>query len=135
MTPAQLEILAGVMGYEYFEMNYFGESSCTARQHELEKWFDKMGMDSIGTYLFKVENNEWMEFKDFYPDTDLNQALLLLDAFNAKHRTNQTTVETTYDGWRIFIKAGSVKWKVKTKDLASELCKAILERLDSKPKV
>ena len=129
MTKSQLKALAGVMGYEYFEMNHFRESRCTARQYALEKLFDKMGMDSIGTYLLKVENNEWMDFSDFQPSTDLNIALPLLDAFNKKAALkDEIEVKGTAIGmW--YICCDMKRHQVSTKDLALEICRAIRERL------
>ncbi len=119
MTPAQLDKLAvDVMGWERKDFPVGGLTD-----EVFECWVTKDG-EPMGSC------SQW------HPDTDLNQALPLLDAYNERHPM-QINYEYYYD--RKYhepsyeIKGGKndecIDRACDTKDLASEICRAILERL------
>lgn len=58
------ELIAQFMGYEKVTVDYFGTSFETEWQREHQDWMEAVNLDSIGDYIVKVKDNEWIYWKD-----------------------------------------------------------------------
>lgn len=120
MTPDQLSTLAtDVMGWRKEKREYM---TGFMRYAEVNDW---CWIDADGEMVHPVEC--------WHPDTDLNQALPLLVAYNTGKQINNRIdlVSDNVNNKFILIIGTGITVGTEHKDLASEICKAILERLDA----
>jgi hypothetical protein len=80
LTDSEIDCaVAEAMGWEVFELGYFGTEEETPRMRELSEWLDKMEIDYVGTYAIDVSKDfampiDTMMAEGFHPSTDLNAA-------------------------------------------------------------
>lgn len=66
-------VATAVMGWEKFEVGYFGSDS-SPRQNELEEWMDKNEIESVGDYFIDVDKDFWIEEEKWKPSSDISAA-------------------------------------------------------------
>lgn len=67
------ELIAKFMGYEIVVIDYFGTKDATEWQIKHEDWLENVGLEYVGKYLVKVDENEFIDWDDVYYSASYEQ--------------------------------------------------------------
>ena len=75
-----------VMGWEKFNVEYYGTDECSERQYVLRDWMKEVELDSVGTYFIDVDSDFWKETRDWKPSTDIAAAWEVVEKLLASEK-------------------------------------------------
>lgn len=96
------EVAESVMGFEVFDLGYYGTEQETPRMRELHSWLEDVGIQAVGRYAIDVEQNFWQAmatgFGNWSPSTDISAAFTVVE----KMRERYTNVSIhAANGWGV----------------------------------
>ncbi len=90
-----------VMGYEIFDLTYYGSDDETPRQRELEPWLEQRGITHIGRYYLDVANNDWKDTRSWHPALNIEDAFDIVEKLRQKkiYLMRLTNGDSNYACW------------------------------------
>lgn len=88
ITSEELDsaVVEKVMGWEVFDLGYYGTEEETSRMLELLDWINKVGIEAVGRYAIDVEKDFWCEmsteFGNWSPSTSFEAAMQVVEKLN-----------------------------------------------------